>query len=86
MAEVEIRGPYQLLDFYLLGDRSVAELARPGRLNTDDRPSLEFLAPRTLHRATAWLANFQALRSARGPQGPPVVGRTAPCRWAGRAV
>ena len=74
LAEVEIRGPFALLDFFLMGDGEVAAFSATGRLNTDDRPSLEFLAPRTIHRQIAWLANFQALRAARGSVVPIVRG------------
>jgi hypothetical protein len=56
-----------LLDFFLLGDRAVAEFSGPGRLNTDDHPRLEFLAPRSLRRKGSWLENFAALRLAREP-------------------
>jgi spermidine synthase len=74
LAEVDIDGPYQLLDFEMLGDRSVKAFAGPGRLNTDDHPTLEFLAPRTLHRFSAWLANFEALRAARDPEALTIAG------------
>jgi spermidine synthase len=67
LAEVGIHSTIQLLDFFLLGDRAVAEFARTGRLNTDDHPRLEFLAPRSLRRKQSWVENFAALRRAREP-------------------
>ena len=46
LAEVGITSIDQVLDFFIMGDRAVAEFSRTGRLNTDDHPRLEFLAPR----------------------------------------
>jgi spermidine synthase len=74
LAEVNINSVIQLLDFFLLGDRAVAEFSRTGRLNTDDHPRLEFLAPRTLRRKRPWAENFAALRLAREPIDPYLVG------------
>ena len=50
----------QLLDFFMLGDRAVAEFSRTGRLNTDDHPRLEFLAPESLRRKQSLMENFAA--------------------------
>jgi spermidine synthase len=86
LAEVEIRSATQLLDFFVLGDSAVESFSRPGRLNTDDHPRLEFLAPRSLRRKQSWADNFDALRRAREPidgylanAGP--VERTELARW-----
>jgi hypothetical protein len=73
LAEVEITSPVQLLDFFMLGDRAVADFSRAGRLNTDDHPRLEYLAPRTLRRRRSWAENFAALRLAREPIAPYLV-------------
>ena len=48
LADVGIVSTTQLLDFFMLGDNAVADFSRTGRLNTDDHPRLEFLAPRSL--------------------------------------
>jgi spermidine synthase len=63
----------QLLDFFMLGDRAVEAFSSPGRLNTDDHPRLEFLAPRSLRRKRSWEENFAALRQAREPLDPYLV-------------
>jgi spermidine synthase len=73
LAEVGIISTMQLLDYFMLGDRAVAEFARTGRLNTDDHPRLEFLAPRSLRRKQSWIDNFDALRQAREPITPYLV-------------
>jgi spermidine synthase len=67
LAEVGIDSTVQVLDFFMLGDRAVADFSRPGRLNTDDHPRLEFLAPRSLRRRQSWIEDFAALRQAREP-------------------
>ena len=64
----------QVLDFFMLGDRAVADFSRTGRLNTDDHPRLEFLAPRSLRRKQSWVENFAALRLAREPIDAYLVG------------
>jgi spermidine synthase len=65
LADVGIVSTIQLLDFFMLGDHAVAEFSRTARLNTDDHPRLEFLAPRTLRRKQSLMENFAALRLAR---------------------
>jgi spermidine synthase len=74
LAEVGVRGALPMLDFFLAGDAGVAALARGGRVNTDDHPTLEFLAPRTINRQRAWLGNFRALVDHREPVAPLVRG------------
>ena len=66
LAEVEITSTIQVLDFFLLGDRAVADFSRTGRLNTDDHPRLEFLAPRSLRRLQSWAEDFAALSAGAG--------------------
>ncbi len=73
LAEVGINSTIQILDFFLLGDRAVAEFSRSGRLNTDDHPRLEFLAPMSLRRRQSWVEDFAALRLAREPITPYLV-------------
>ena len=53
---------------------AVAEFSRTGRLNTDDHPRLEFLAPRSLRRKQSLMENFAALRLAREPIDAYLVG------------
>ena len=67
LADVGIVSTTQLLDFFMLGDRAVAQFSQTGRLNTDDHPRLEFLAPRSLRRKQSLMENFAALRLAREP-------------------
>ena len=62
LAEVGIASTVQVLDFFMLGDRAVAQFSHSGRLNTDDHPRLEFLAPRSLRRRQSWVEDFAALR------------------------
>ncbi|MFI5455369.1 MAG: fused MFS/spermidine synthase [Isosphaerales bacterium] len=73
LADVGIISANQLLDFFMLGDRAVADFSRTGRLNTDDHPRLEFLAPRSLRRKQSLMENFTALRLAREPIAPYLV-------------
>jgi spermidine synthase len=74
LAESGITATNQVLDFFLLGDRAVADFSRTGQLNTDDHPRLEFLAPRSLRRKQSWVDNLAALRLAREPIDPYLVG------------
>jgi predicted membrane-bound spermidine synthase len=76
LTEVGINSVFQLLDFFMLGDRAVAAFSRSGRLNTDDHPRLEFLAPRTLRRKQPFIDNLNALRLAREPIDPYLVNAT----------
>jgi spermidine synthase len=86
LAEVGMTTTTQLLDFFLLGDRAVADFSVTGRLNTDDHPRLEFLAPKSLRRRQSWIDNFTALRLAREPIDPYLAGagpdeRAKLARW-----
>jgi spermidine synthase len=67
LTDVGITSTIQLLDFFMLGDRAVADFSRPGWLNTDDHPRLEFLAPLSMRRKQSFMDNFEALRQAREP-------------------
>jgi spermidine synthase len=77
LAEVGITSANQLLDFFMLGDRAVTDFSRTGRLNTDDHPRLEFLAPLTLRRKQSLMRNFAALRQTREPIAPYLVNANA---------
>lgn len=74
LAVVGVTSATRMLDFFVLGDRAAASLARGARLNTDDHPSLEFQAPRSLKRKRSWVENFAALRAAREPIDPYLAG------------
>ncbi len=78
LAEVGLGSTLRLLDCFLLGDRAVDRLTRGARLNTDDRPTLEFLAPRTLDRFGSWRDNLTMLVSAHEPIEPYLTGADAP--------
>ena len=77
LAEVGMTSTVQVLDFFMLGDRAVAEFSRSARLNTDDHPRLEFLAPRSLRRLQSWTEDFAALRLSREPIEPYLVNANA---------
>jgi len=86
LSDVGIISATELLDFFMLGDRAVSEFSRTGRLNTDDHPRLEYLAPQTLRRRQSWVDNFAALRLAREPVDPYLINtgsgeRAALARW-----
>jgi hypothetical protein len=86
LADVGIISTTQLLDFFMLGDRAVADFSRTGLLNTDNQPQLEFLAPRSLRRKQSLMENFAALRLAREPidaylVGADLVERARLSRW-----
>lgn len=67
LSEVGYRTAAKLLDAFLMGDRGVETLAGDGPRNTDDRPLLEFDAPRTVRRNRSFLENLDAFRLAREP-------------------
>jgi hypothetical protein len=54
LIEVGYRSPIQLLDSFMLGERSIARLAEGARVNSDAHPSLEFFAPFAVHRFKEW--------------------------------
>ena len=74
LADVGISSIFQFIDFFMLGDRAVAEFSRKGELSTDFHPRLEFLAPQTMRRKGSFMENLTALRLAREPIDPYLVG------------
>lgn len=77
LADVGLDSPFRLADLYLFGDASARRFAAGGRrreVNTDDKPALEFLAPRSTSRTMSWLANFQAIVALRSPVAEIVSG------------
>jgi spermidine synthase len=73
LAAAGITEAVQVLDFLIMGEQAASRFSRHGRLNTDDHPMLEFLAPRSLKRKQSWIENFAALRTAREPVTPYLV-------------
>jgi spermidine synthase len=80
LGEVGIVSTLQFLDFFMLGDGAVAHLSETGRLNTDNHPRLEFLAPHTLRRRQSWVENLAALLLAREPVNRYLTGADAATR------
>ena len=58
LADVGINSTIQMLEFFMLGDRAVADFSRPGSLNTDDHPRLEVLALKPCAREESLRENF----------------------------
>ncbi|MFN0149318.1 MAG: fused MFS/spermidine synthase [bacterium] len=48
LARVGIRDPYELTRLFMLGDTDLREYVGAGAINTDDRPVIEFSAPKNL--------------------------------------
>lgn len=57
LSRVDMASPQQLLPTFLLGGMELADYTAGALLNTDDRPLIEFNAPRNLYAETA-LANL----------------------------
>ncbi len=74
LAEVGIRSVLEFVDAFLMGDRAVSRFTAKGRLNTDDHPYLEFLAPKTLDRFGSWRDNLEALVASRERINPYLEG------------
>ena len=68
--------PTDLVHRMLLGQADLARFAAGAPLNTDDRPRLEFAAPKALYAATS-LDNDRILRSFRRDDLPPIAGADA---------
>jgi spermidine synthase len=60
LQRLDIREPLALLSCYLLDEEGVARFAAGSRINTDNRPILEFSTPRNLYQGTADL-NYRLL-------------------------
>jgi len=70
LAEVEVRSPAGLATLYTLGGAALARFAQDAPRHTDDRPRLEFSAPRFLHADTARENRARILEAARGEDTP----------------
>lgn len=67
---VHIGDVYELLDCVLMGGDAVAEYLGEGPLNTEDRPIIEFGAPRAMNRVVTEYRNLEQMLPQRGfPRG-----------------
>jgi spermidine synthase len=71
LAEVEVRSAAGLATLYALGGDALVRFAGDAPRHTDDRPRLEFSAPRYLHADTARENHALILGAARGASPPP---------------
>ncbi|HEY2943985.1 MAG TPA: fused MFS/spermidine synthase [Vicinamibacteria bacterium] len=71
LGEVEVRTPAGLATLYALGGPALARLVAGAPRHTDDRPRLEFSAPRYLHADTAAENRARIQEAARGAAPPP---------------
>jgi len=72
MSALRFASPVDLLTLFLLDEAALGELARGARINTDDRPILEFAAPMALYADTIE-KNHRLLRQARSPRPLPIA-------------
>lgn len=65
MVKIGMAMPYALNAPFLMDDRGIREFAAGSRIHTDDRPILEYLAPRDLYKNTVLenMTNIMAARS-----------------------
>ena len=70
LQSLDIREPLALLSCYLLGEEDVARFVAGSRINTDNRPVLEFSAPRSLYIETTASLNHKTLVSFRTEEFP----------------
>jgi tetratricopeptide (TPR) repeat protein len=90
LADVEIRDPFSLLTLFVARGESLKRYANDAVVQTDDRLSLEYSAPRAVY-GRFQESNVMRLRQlARDDEPPPAVreaNRTAtPARWRNRGV
>jgi spermidine synthase len=71
LAEVEVRTPAGLATLYAVGGPALARFAAEAPRHTDDRPRLEFSAPRYIHADTARENRSRIMDAARGADVPP---------------
>jgi spermidine synthase len=64
LSGIGVRGPLELLSFFQLDDAAVRRFAGDAALNTEDRPRLEYSAPRSAFTATTG-PNLKALSALR---------------------
>ena len=73
LARLKLDSPVDLLSLFLLGEGDLARFAEGAAEHTDDRPVLEFSAPRALYADTTD-GNARSLRAARTSDQLPVAG------------
>jgi spermidine synthase len=61
LEQVRIGNPHELLDCILLSGDRVAEYLDDGLLNTEDRPIIEFRAPRNMNRIVTEFRNLERM-------------------------
>ncbi len=66
LASVHIENPYDLLDCIAIGDDRMDGYLGSGAMNTEDRPIIEFRAPRSMSRVFTEHRNLQRIIGARG--------------------
>ncbi len=65
LEQVHIGNAYDLLDCILIGDETVGSYLGDGPLNTEDRPVIEFGAPRAMNRIATEYQNLKLMLQAR---------------------
>jgi spermidine synthase len=78
LAGVEVASPYALASMFALGPPALAAWAAGAPRHTDDRPVLEFRAPRSLHADTSRTNAEMIARAARAA----AAAASAPISWA----
>ena len=61
LATVHVENPYDLLDCIAIGDDRMEAYLGPGARNTEDRPIIEFRAPRSMSRTFTEYRNLQRI-------------------------
>jgi spermidine synthase len=61
LEDVHMGNPFDLLDCVIMGDPNVAPYVGEGPLNTEDRPLIEFRAPRNLNRVITEYRNLEEI-------------------------
>lgn len=61
LARIGIVNPYQILDFFIMGEKEVKDYVRDAPYHTDDKPLVEYLASRVINRNLSWYLNFKSI-------------------------
>ncbi len=75
LAEVNLPNPFAVIDCFVLDSDAIREYVRESRVNTYDRPYMEFSAPKVLAAGdrTLWARNVEAMAARRSPILPRLV-------------
>jgi len=65
LGEIHVTTLPQLLSFLLMGREGIARYISGVEEHTDDRPYIEFLAPKVLSSELSWVKNFKSILNAR---------------------